>query len=165
MNILQEHELMLKEDSPVYTSAQYEEEKASGDRKDDGSRKLLKLTPRHEEMIAMHLDGMRNKDIASAYQITDSTISIFLKDPLVLAVISEARVQNEARFASLYGKVVDVIEDSVNGAESIDIRLKGASLYLKEVGNKPVGERKTAEDVVQQIINMQINGDIVVKGA
>lgn len=142
---------------------QYLIEKEDGTRNTNGSRKLNALTPQHEEMIAMHLDGMRNKDIAEYFDVTDSTISIVLNDPLAQAIVQSARKENEGRFAALYGKVVDVIEDAVSPNESIDIRLKGASVYLKESGNTGTGEKETAEDVVQKIINLQINGDLVVQ--
>lgn len=163
MNLLAEYDQLFAEeqgDRPV--NEQYLAEKLDGTRNPNGSKKLKELKPVHEEMIAMHLEGFRNKDIALAFNVTDSTVSIVLSDPLAVAVIQQARKENEARFNNLYGKAIDVIEDSVMPHQGIDTRLKGAALYFKEAGNKGDGDKETAEDVIQKIINMQINGDIII---
>jgi len=173
-DLSQEYELLACEDSipsggngkalkGTSQNDQYKQELEDGTRNANGSRKLKELTPQHEEMVAMHLDGMRNRDIAESFNVTDSTVSIVLSDPLAQAIVQRARKENEARFSNLYGKVVDVIEDAIDPNESIDIRLKGANVYLKEAGNQGTQDKETAEDVIQKIINLQVNGNIVIQ--
>ena len=138
----------------------YQEEKDAGIRREDGAKNLATLKPVHLEMIEMHLHGWKNRDIAEAFSTTDSRVSILFHDPLAESIIAGARKDSEKRLSALHEKAVDVISDAMDTEKTIDDRLKGANLYFKENGKRSDDGAETAEDIVQKILNMQINGDV-----
>lgn len=143
----------------------YELKKLDSPQSNIGHKNLKELKPIHLEAVIMHLDGVKNIDIADALDLTSVSISTILHDPLVVAILDAAKEENRERIGMLMGKSIDVIDEAMNRHNTIDDRLKGASLYLKEASKHGDSGGKTAEDVVQKIMNLQINGDInITKG-
>lgn len=143
----------------------YEQEKAQGLRRPDGSLNLKQLKPVHMKMIEMHLNGTKNAEIARALNKTQATISRWLSDPLVVGVLEQAYKAEDARFKALYSKVVDVIEDGLNmNKHSIGVNLKAADKYLKahdKYDKARNSDTETAEDVIARVFNqLNVNGNV-----
>lgn len=155
---------LLSSDDAAYSHDQYLAEIESGDRRENGARKLNELKPIHLDMIEMHLRGYKNKDIADAFSVTDSTISLLLSDPLAEQIIKEARKESDMRMSALYSKAVDVLDDAMDGTNGISDRLKGASTYFNEANKKGTDQAETAEDIVAKIMNLQLNVSVNVGG-
>ncbi len=131
----------------------YEMEKAAGERLPNGAMPLKQLKPVHLEMIAMHLDGIRNKDIALRFGFTESRISILLRQPKAVELIQRVLEDAKGRFSVLRHRIVDVLADGLK--EGVDKRTQFAAIdrYHKMhdiLGSKDVD--KTAEDVIQEIL-------------
>ena len=121
---------------------------------------MKKLKPVHREIVALHLQGLKNVDIADTFGITTVTVQNVLKDPLSVEIIDAAREENRMRLSALKAKAIDCMDEAMSSG-SIDTKLKGASLYFREAArHSDDAGSETAEDVVQKIINMQVNGNL-----
>ena len=67
---------------PEYTPDLYEVEKDVGIRADTGAKKLKKLSKKHKDMIALHLDGHKTGDIARVLGVAYGTVQRVLNDDL-----------------------------------------------------------------------------------
>lgn len=138
----------------------YESEKETGLRREDGSLNLKELKMIHYKMLKLHFSGVKNSDIARQLQKTDATISRWLSDPLIVAILSQQYEAQDARFKAMYGKTLDVIEDSLDmHKHNIGVNLKGADMYLKahkkyDPENIKAGD--TAEDVIARMLNLNL---------
>lgn len=144
----------------------YEQEKARGLRRADGSLNLKTLKPIHMKMIELHLQGSKNGDICKALHKTPATISRWMSDPLVTNVLEDIYKQEDARLKALFPKVVDVIDDALDMQKhSIGVNLKAADKWLKvhkKYDQKDDPTHQTAEDIIQQVFaQMNISGDNV----
>jgi len=146
----------------------YEAEKEVGLRREDGSLNLNSLKLIHYKCLQMHTSGKSNNDIAKALTKTQSTISRWLSDPLMLELIDREYAANDARFKAMYGKTLDVIEDSLDQQKhSIGVNLKGADMYLKahkkyDPDKASAGE--TAEDVIARMLNLNLQFNVHIEG-
>lgn len=144
-----------------YSSEQYQQEKATGHRLPSGALPLLSLSPFHIEIVKAHLDGVRNKDLADIFHLTESTISRILSDPLVIAIKSEHASATDAQFDALYSQAVNAIRRGLD-ADDPDLALKASSMFFKHAPSKAGGAPAgiSAEDVARQLllsVNVTIN--------
>lgn len=146
----------------------YTDEKEIGLRRPDGSLNLKELKLIHYKALQMHTSGKKNSEIARTLHKTDATISRWLSDPLIVEILAKEYEANDARFKAMYGKTLDVIEDSLNqDKHSIGVNLKGADMYLKahkkyDPENAGIGD--TAEDVIARMLNLNIQFNIQTGG-
>ena len=115
-----------------------------------------------------HLSGKKNSEIAYSLHKTDATISRWLSDPLVLAILSDTYNAQDARFKAMYGKTLDVIEDSLDQMKhSIGVNLKGADMYLKAHKKYDPDQAKagdTAEDIIARMLNLNLQFNVNIGG-
>ena len=144
-----------------YSTEQYEIEKASGERNNQGTKRLKKLSQRHIEIIDLHTRGYKMVDIAKTVGVTRFNVSNVLNDPLAQDVIKKAHQQVENEFDALYGRVVDTIRDGLEKEIGLDTRLRAVDRYakMKQVNGDQGKGPETAEDVVDRILqlNIQVN--------
>jgi len=146
----------------------YESEKELGLRRDDGSLNLKELKMIHYKMLKLHFAGFKNSVIAEKLQKTDATISRWLSDPLIVEILAKQYDAHDARFKAMYGKTLDVIEDSLDMVKhNIGVNLKGADMYLKahkkyDPENAKAGD--TAEDVIARMLNLNLQLNVTVDG-
>jgi len=146
----------------------YNAEKESGLRRDDGSLNLKSLKLIHYKCLQMHISGKNNNQIAQALTKTQATISRWLSDPLLVALIDKEYEANDARFKAMYSKTLDVIEDSLDQQKhSIGVNLKGADMYLKahkKYDPDKAGVGETAEDVIARMLNLNLQFNVTIEG-
>lgn len=140
-----------------YMPEHYELEKLSGERLPNGAKPLRKLSPRHIELVKAHLDGVPNKDLARMFNMTESTVSRILNDPLVIELRKQHFENVGAEFDALYQKAVAAIRDGLSEAEPAGTRLKAAQLWFERARERSVTETETAEDVAKRLIAIQLN--------
>lgn len=147
-----------------YDTTVYEAEKANGTRTETGALKLKKLSPIHIEIIKAHLDGCSQTDIATMFNMTDSSISRIMNDPLVKEIREQWLVDKHAEFNALYGRAIDAIRDGMSEFQPVSVRLKAAKMVMEDAPFTKDREaaRETAEDVVQRLlqVNVQINNEV-----
>ena len=144
--------------SVKYTPEQYAYEKIIGKRHSNGSLKLKRLTGIHRRMIAMHLRGMANKDIALVTGYSEMRISHVLRDDLSLAYINAHMQGTEMELAALAPMAVDALR---NGLCSNDEKtaLLAADKFFKASGkyNQATEAKETAEDVIMRMLAIAEN--------
>lgn len=150
--------------------SRYEKEKRLGIRRDNGARKLKRLTRRHMDIITMHISGYSGTAIAALMSIRQSTVSLVLNDPLAQEIISAAYKDRESELTALTGRVVDTIRDGLDKNKDMRTRLAAVDKFAKvkaAIINKDETE-DTAEDVAKRVLeranflmvqNLQINND------
>lgn len=143
----------------------YEMEKANGERLPNGARIRKKLKPVHLEMIALHLEGVSNSQIARKFKYTDSSISILLQQPLAKELIQRVLNDSRHRFNMLSHRVVDVLADGLKDGNDKGMQLRTIDRYHKMysiLGDE--SGKQTAEDVVQEILKradkIQLNVEV-----
>ena len=145
----------------AYDPAFYQLEKLFGRRLPNGLQPLKRLTPRHRAILALHLAGIPNREIAIRCRIKDATVSRIIHDPLGQAFLQAHIDAQDARFSSMYEKAIDVLDDGMHRSQRMQDRLKASDQYFRKRGDfeRDTGAgRETAEDVIQQIYSrIEIN--------
>ena len=152
---------------PGYTKEQYEIEKANGTRRENGAKPLKRLKSKHLRLIALHLQGYSNQDIAEAAGVSQAWLSIILSDPLTEQYLSQFRKEQEARLTGLYARSLDAVQDSLEATLSDDrpnhsVRLKGADLAFKLNNSYEKASESvlTAEDVIERMLQVNVGVQI-----
>lgn len=152
-----------------YDVAVYEGEKLTGVRRRDGARSLQQLRPAHKQVIALHLSGYKNREIANLTDYTEAWISTLLRDPLAKELLEEAYSEQSQRLKALFADVVDSIKDGLDPKKSqIKDRLKASEVWhkLNSDLNEGGGSQDSAESIVSRIlqesreggqVNVQVN--------
>lgn len=140
---------------------QYSREKRLGIRRESGALKLKKLTFRHRKIIAYHIQGFSNEQIAFYMNCTNMTVSRVLNDPLAQAYIQQAGRDRENELNALLGSAVSVVREGLT-KEGLDIgtRLKAVDRYSKLRQTIIAKDQtQTAEDVIARMLERakQIN--------
>lgn len=146
-----------------YSNEQYMAQKDSGERLPDGSQRLKKLNVRHRKIVALHLEGYRNKDIAAKLGMTQARICILLNDPLLQQEIAKHSGLVKQELESLSGSAVNAVREALHSDRMGD-RLRGVDRFVKLREALDTGEKsETAEDIASRILanikdsNVQIN--------
>ena len=144
-----------------YTAQVYEAQKESGERRPNGALNLKSLKPIHHKIINLHIQGTKNCDIAHAVGKTEATISRILSDPLVVGELDKAYEVEQMRLRSLTGKAIDAVEDALDD-ENKGMKLRGVDRFVKlhERIGKGKKDEQTAEDIIANIMNLQLNVNI-----
>lgn len=141
--------------TPLYTPEQYQYEKIIGKRKADGAMKLKRLKAIHRVMIAHHLRGMSNRDIAFVTGFDEFAIGRVLRDPLSQAYIQEHLSGTEMELAALQPMAVDAVRRGLNSDDD-RTALNAADKFFKATGQYAKGEtsKDTAEDVIVRALGI-----------
>ena len=144
-----------------YTAQVYEAQKESGERRQNGALNLKSLKPIHHKIINLHIQGMKNCAIAHTVNKTEATISRILSDPLVVGELDKAYEAEQVRLRSLTGKAIDAVADAL-GDESKAMKLRGVDRFVKlqERIGKGKSNEQTAEDIIANIMNLNLNVQI-----
>jgi hypothetical protein len=86
----------------------------------EGTKKepLRKLTPKHYEMIALHLRGKGLREIAETINCTYATAWRVMNDPLARQVIDEFYEAYKADLMGLFPIAVDAVREGLNDKDS-----------------------------------------------
>lgn len=131
--------------------------------KKSGRHLLQKLRPHHYRVVHMYLSGMKPRDISIKVKMPYGSVWRILSDPLVKDLIQRILKFNDDRLKLLTEKSVDAIEAALDTGQPMSTRLKAARMQLETQGKFKGPEddgKKTAEDVVSQILNMQVNVNV-----
>lgn len=96
-----------------------------GPRDESSTHQLSHLKPIHKDMIAAHLSGMRNKDIALKFGRSEQTVSRVLNDPLAKKYLEIGYLSYEQDLRSLYGVAIEACRGLL---ESSDKELQGKGI-------------------------------------
>lgn len=121
--------------------------------KPDRSGQLKKLNPRHKQVIQLHLQGCRLKEISEKTGLSIWWISRILNSDLARELIAEFDQVQKLEFKALQRQAFQAIKDGLNH-EDIHVRLKATDRWYKFCGGQLQSEmvEVTAEDVVQAIM-------------
>jgi hypothetical protein len=144
------------------TLSTYESEKEDGTRTATGAKKLLKLNVRHHQLIALHLSGMRNSDIAREMGVSDAWVSTLKRDPLVQEIIQQKLAEASGELAALLPSAVGVLRSIMQDSRDPVLQLSAADKLLRTQGyydmkTKGAGPL-TAEDIVQKLLEQTAEG-------
>ena len=115
----------------------------------DKTWELKKLSQKHKNIIALHVQNVSRTDIGDMCNCTPEYVSMIIAQPLAKAYLRDVEKYMDSRMEALYGRTVDIIHAGLNG-DATDTQLKAARLQMEATGklksdNK---ESQTAEDVV-----------------
>lgn len=149
-----------------YDTVQYESEKKTGVRRQNGARKLKKLSTRHLAIVAKHLEGKSGETIAKEMGVRVVTISRVLNDPMVKQLTGRIFTDRQMELDALAGKAIDVVRDVLEDGTSRE-KLAAVDRYtkLKDTIGAEETSVESAEDIVDRIfkgvstenLNVQIN--------
>ena len=139
----------------LYDSGDYQLEKLIGKRTKTGALKLKKLKPRHRHIIAMHLMGSPNRDIAFILNIDEITVSRVLHDPLAEEFIALHTRGIEKELEALAGLGVDALRTGLQDND-IKIRLRASNQLFdaldKHKKHQAGAGNDTAEDAISRAL-------------
>lgn len=132
---------------------QYEYQKVIGKRSESGELKLRKLLPRHKSIIAFHLQGWSNRDIAHQMNMDEIAVGRVLRDPLSQNLINRYMEMTDDELRALMPKTVASLRRGLEHPD-IHVQMKAADKVLKTQGkyNEKEGGRETAEDVIARAL-------------
>jgi len=136
------------------TSASYYAEKLIQLRKGSNPKRKT-LRPIHKKIIALHIAGWKNLDIAEACNCTPTQVSMILRTEQAKEIIHLHDEQLEAEFKRLKSAANDVLRDCMDRDKPDAVRLKAVNTFLKANGDFAPGKDSgstTAEDVVARIL-------------
>jgi len=144
-----------------YTTQVYEAQKESGERRPNGALNLKSLKPIHHKIINLHIQGLKNCQIASEVKKTEATVSRILSDPLVVGMLDKAYEAEQVRLRSLTGKAIDAVADALDD-QNKGMKLRGVDRFVKlhERIGKGKRDEQTAEDIIANILNLNLNVQI-----
>jgi hypothetical protein len=139
----------------------YEAEKMYGIRRENGARKLTRLTRRHYEVVARHLSGQSGEQIHIYMGLSISTISRILNDPLVQTLLKKSYKDRQAELDALAGKAIGAVRIALEEGSTSE-KLAAVDKYAKLKGaiapeSNPM---ESAEDFARAIVN---NGTVNVQ--
>jgi hypothetical protein len=124
---------------------------------------LKRLQLKHRKIIAMHLSGIANSDIAQRLGCSASLVNNTLRDPLAQSVISEFTEGQGAEFARLEVLAINSLRDAMQPYKRDSVRLKAAQTFFNRKKDMGESANDTAEDVMANLLtvikdsNVQIN--------
>jgi hypothetical protein len=138
----------------------YEAEKMYGIRRDNGSRKLTRLTRRHYEILARHLQGQSHEQIHIYMGLSISSISRILNDPLCQTILKRSYMDRQSELDALAGRAIDAIRSAFDGSTSEKLAAVDKYAKLKGVIAPESNPMESAEDFARALVN---NGTVNVQ--
>lgn len=142
--------------SKVYHTARYEKEKLAGIRRPSGAKKLERITPLHRTVIALHLKGLSNNDIAARIKRTPAWVSTILNDPLVIEELEKLYEEQDGRLRMLMKDAVDTVREGMKAPKTQD-RLRAADMVFKTQGKYQGDQGGPGKDSAENIISAILN--------
>lgn len=143
----------------------YINEKQVGIRRENGARKLKRLTRRHYEIISRHLSGQSGHQIATCMRITVCTVSRILNDPMSQSLIKQCYKDREGEVDALVGNAVEAVRDVFQDGEATNRQKMSAvdkAIKLRETLIDGAEKKETAEDVIGRLFDqLSITGENV----
>ena len=111
---------------------------------------------RWHRVVALHLEGMKDKEIAQICGYTENSVYRILHLPQAQAIRQQSLGHSQQRLEAKFNKVIDVIGECLDDPEP-DIRLNAVDKWGKISGKyktdtKQVINNFTAEDLVVQML-------------
>lgn len=149
----------------AYTAEQYQLEKATGARRPNGALALSKLRGKHYAVIELHMVGVSNRLIAEQLGYSEAWVSLVLSDRLSKVEIDRRVSIARAQLNPIYVKAIERLDEGLDATykdgdtPNPTVRLRAVDMAFKVRGDYAAAEteKQTAEDVVAQIINLQVN--------
>lgn len=142
--------------SKVYHTARYEREKLDGIRRPSGAKKLQRITPLHRHVIALHLKGLSNNDIAARINRSPAWVSTILHDPLVVEELDKLYDEQDSRLRMLMKDAVDTVREGMRSPKPQD-RLRAADMVFKTQGKYKDDSGGPSKDSAENIISAILN--------
>lgn len=119
------------------------------------------LTPKHKQILSLVAQGMKYRDIGSLCKCTPQLIVMLGACSKGQEYLSFIEQQMDIRLRGLYSKSVDAIDDQLSNGSG-ENKLRAAKLQMQATGKlgKEAEKVDTAEDVIQRIMQLNVNGDI-----
>ncbi len=114
-----------------------------------------RLKMRHRRVIAAHLQGIANADIAVSLGCSAGYVSQVLRNPTVIPILQRCYEDYEAEFQSLTPLCIIALRENLQGNDGT-LQLKAVDLSFKRQGAYE-GKRDTgmtAEDVIERILKI-----------
>lgn len=108
----------------------YELDKRVGKRDISGRWQLQELKPKHCRMIAAHMEGVSNIEIAAMFDVTETTISRVLNDPLALQLIQTLEKGLTSELRGLLKLAIAALREAMSQADT-DTKLKAIDRFEK----------------------------------
>jgi transposase len=117
-----------------------------------------RLKMRHRRVIACHLQGVSNKDIAVSLGCSVGYVSMVLNNPTVAPILQQCYKDYEREFQALTPLCIAALRDNLEGEDPTH-QLKAVDLTFKRQGTyeKKVDTAATAEDVIERILEITGN--------
>ncbi len=114
-----------------------------------------RLKMRHRRVIAMHLQGTSNKDIATVLGCSQGYVSKVINNPTVIPILQRCYDEYEKEFQALTPLCIEALRENLEGDDPTH-QLKAVDLTFKRQGayDKRVDLSTTAEDVIEKILKL-----------
>ncbi len=117
---------------------------------------VLGLKARDYNTVLLYMQGMSRRDMASALQISEHTVTARLAKPEVRAWIADQKSNWTEDIHALTETAVDVLRDAMDKGEEMHHRLAGADKVLRVTERLGVTKDKTTEETassqLQQVL-------------
>lgn len=123
-----------------------------------------RLTPKHKQILSLHAQGMKRVEIGALCKCTPEFVTMLASTDIGRAYLKDLEAYLDGRMRTLYKKTIDAIEDQLDNGRGAD-KIAAAKLQLQVTGKlgKEKDEAESAEDVIQRIMNLQVNGNIIIQ--
>lgn len=126
-----------------------------------------KWSPRHRIVVALHLGGDKNKEIAEKLGLSESRVSIILNDPRAAheimrmsAMVADRTVDTALRIKLYANEALDEIVEELRTSRSEKIRQNAAFGLLDRAGFTPPkinGEEKPPMSLPEEVVDRMEN--------
>lgn len=112
-----------------------------------------RIKMKHRRIIALHVSGHANADIARMLDVTSTAVAQTLANPKVQPILASIYEQFDKELKALYPLAIDAMRDAMNSDEH-GAALKAADLYFKTQGTYERKEEAghTAESIIEVIL-------------
>lgn len=117
------------------------------------SAPFKRLKMKHRRVIALHIQSLKNSEIAALLNVSASYVSTVLNNPAVQPILESIYKDYEKELKALFPLTVNALRDGLEHGEMGE-RLRATELWHKIHGTfQNVDEaRVTAEDVIERIM-------------
>lgn len=120
-----------------------------------------RLTAKHRQMLSLFAQGVSRREIGALCKCAPEYVTMLAATDLGRAYLKEIEEHLDARMRGLYSKTIDAIEDQLDKGTGAN-KVAAAKLQLQVTGKlgRAQEETETAEDVIQRILQMNVQGDV-----
>lgn len=134
--------------------AKYNVDHMVGTRRESGIRNLAKLNQLHRVVVAMHLQGKKNVEIAEVLDKSAVWVSNVLTDPLVKELVDHCMAGVEGELEALFPMAVAAVRNGLSDENPLTA-LKAVDRFVGMSGRFAKKEGSTsAEDVIKKALEL-----------